>query len=365
MMWFNSSATRAELCRRLRHLEPSRDFRSLFQYNNLMYMVAGQLIEEVSGLPWEQFVRERIFRPLGMTASGFFTDVEPPPGIAAAGHVKKGKRVLRYDRSQPREARMSFASDPVGPAGSIVSTVSDLCRWICLQMNGGRVGRRAIVSKETLREIHSPHVVWPDPPAAAEFSDLCYGLGWAVQSYRGHRHIHHSGGFAGFNTKASFMPGESMGVVLLTNHGSNALEFVVPLNVYDRLLGLEQMPWNARAKRWARKAEAEAARENRRRPTKKAPLSHRLREYAGVYHHPGYGPVTIAAERGRLKLTYNDLTFVMRHRHYDVFGVRDFLASPVEVSFRTGSDGSIDSVVIPLEPEVAPIVFTRKQEGVE
>jgi hypothetical protein len=230
-------------------------------------------------------------------------------------------------------------------------------------MNGGRVGRRSVVSKETLGEIHSPHVVGPNPPAAAEFSQLCYGLGWGVQSYRGHAWIHHAGAFAGFSARTSFMPAESTGVILLTNLAANALEFVVPLNVCDRLLGLSQIPWNARVKRWRRRAEAEAARAERRPPAKKAPPSHRLKEYTGVYRHAGYGTITVAADRGRLKLTYNGLVLGMRHRHYDVFDVRDLDDCPIEASFRTGRDGSIDSVAIPLEPEVAPIVFVRDQAG--
>lgn len=359
LLWLNSSATRAELCRRLRYLEPSRDFRSLYQYSNLMYMLAGWLVETVSGLTWEEFVRERIFAPLGMETSGFITDTELPAGTPAVGHVKDGRRVVHWDRGRPSDARMPSAADPVGPCGSIVSTVSDMCRWLRLQMNGGRVGRRSLVSKETLREIHSPHVVVPEPRLGSELSDPCYGLGWSVQSYRGRQWIHHTGGFAGFAAKASFMPEDGTGVMLVSNLADNPLNIAVPLHIYDRLLGLEPVPWNARIKRLTKQAEAEAAKAKRRRRAKKTRPSHALREYAGRYRHAGYGELAVAIEGGRLRLTYNGLTYPVKHRQADVFEVGEIWGAPLEASFGSGGDGRIESVAIPLEPAVAPIVFGR------
>jgi len=234
-----------------------------------------------------------------------------------------------------------------------------MCRWLRLQMNGGRVGRRSVVGKETLREIHSPHVVVPEARLGSELSDPCYGLGWSVQSYRGRQWVHHRGSFAGFIAKASFMPGESIGVMLVSNLGNNPLEIIVPLHIYDRLLGLEPVPWNGRIRRGVKRAEAEAAKAKRRRRSKKTRPSHALRDYAGQYRHAGYGALTVTIEGGRLRLTYNGLTYRMRHRHYDVFDVEEMSDSPMEASFGTGRDGGIESVAIPLEPAVAPIVFGR------
>lgn len=359
LVWFNSAATRAGLCRRLRYLPPSRDFRSLYQYSNLMYMLAGWLVEKASGLRWEEFVRERIFGPLGMETSGFITDAELPAGTPAVGHVKDGPRVVHWDRGRRSDARMSSAAGPIGPCGAIVSTVMDMCRWLRLQMNGGRVGRRSIISKETLREIHSPHVVVPEERLGSELSDPCYGLGWAVQSYRGRQWVHHAGSFAGFIAKASFMPGEGTGVMFVSNLADNPLNTIVPLHIYDCLLGLEPVPWNARIKRGVKRAEAEAAKAKRRRRAKKTRPAHALREYAGQYRHAGYGALRVTIEGGRVRLTYNGLTYSVRHRQGDVFEVEEIWGAPLEASFGSGGDGRIESVAVPLEPAVAPIVFGR------
>lgn len=361
IVWVTSAATRQELMGRLRHLEPNKDFRSLYQYNNLMYMAAGAVIEHASGMTWEAFVRERILQPLGMTASGFWAD-DFPRGEPVAQAYEPIRGRCRACTIRPGSQNRPY---PIAPAGAIVTNVGDLCRWVRFQMDRGRVGRRRIVSERALKELHTPHVVVPSATVDDEVINPSYGMGWNIQAYRGRRHISHGGAFGGYGANVSFMPGESLGVVVMANLLSPLVQ-VVPRSIYDRLLGLSEVPWNARFKRLVRKEQAEArkARPGRDRKRGTRP-SHPLADYVGEYRHPGYGGVSLSLDRRRLTLRYNALTpFRLRHYHYDVFElIRGGQRSGLKASFTADGSGRIASVAIPFEPTVTDIVFQRPPDA--
>jgi CubicO group peptidase (beta-lactamase class C family) len=362
-MWITSTASRAELCARLRHLPLSRDFRAAYQYNNLMYMVAGLVIEAVSGQSWEEFVTTRLLRPLGMESTCTLAELDLSADDLAVGHQ------VREEKAVPRPTLTRVTAPqiigPCGPGGSLVSNVLDVAQWLRFQMNEGKVGRTRVVSEKALKEIHSPQMaiagVSPDP----EFMDSTYALGWILRPYRGYRWVSHSGSLSGFNCTMSFMPAARLGVVFLTNVGGSPASLNVPLNAYDRLLGLEQVPWDERSAREARKAERLAkqaeAKATAARVRSTSP-SHALDDYAGTYLHPGYGEVTVKHAGARLELQYNALTFRLKHWHYDEFRMREHPggADDTRVTFQTDRAGRVGSVSIAFEPEVADIVFARK-----
>ena len=360
-MWVRSPATRAELCAQLRHLEFSTDLRTLYQYNNLMYMVAGHLIEVVSGITWERFIAARIFQPLGMTNSTICTALCEPEENLAAGHMKvqEGVRVWQ----QVAKCNPHTNIGPCGPGGAIVSTVLDMGRWLQLQLQQGKFGRRRLVKAATLQGIHSPHMVIPDAPIEKEFFEGAYGLGWVIQPYRGHRVIKHFGSLSGYNASAHFLPEEGYGIVCLTNIGHSPVAEVLPLTLIDRLLELSPIDWNARRKRSA-KAEAAKAKQtkSKEKRARNSMPSHPLADYMGEYAHPGYGSVYVTFEKNRLHLSYNTLPFRLKHYHYDVFSLID--EGTGEESFRTQfhSDvkGKVVSLTIGFEPAVADIEFRRQ-----
>lgn len=371
-VWVNSTATRAEMLERLRHLEPSKDFRTTYQYNNLMYMVAGMLVERITEKTWEDFIRERIFEPLGMTDSTFIsetmrgTEGQTSNGCPVSlGHTERRRRIIPWHRSGETIRDAYTCEGPIGPAGSIYSNAVDMCRWVILQLNHGKVGRKTVISERNLKEIHTPHMVYQSDLVEKELLDPAYALGWSVIPYRGFRMLNHFGCLAGFRAVTSFMPSESLGVVVLSNNegaSSHAIA-AIRLHVYDRLLGLERVRWNARLKVYAKKERAEATakkREAARKRKRGTKPSHRLRDYAGTYRHPGYGELSVQLERRRLKLVYNQLSLRLRHYHYDVFQLETPGGSEVkEVSFGHNPEDAIASVAVQFEPLVEATVFAR------
>lgn len=364
-MWYGTPATRAELVSRLADLEPSADFRTRWQYQNLMYMTAGHLIEQVSGKSWEDFVRERIFTPLGMTASDL--------SITQMESVEN--RAFGYREKSEEEGggmeRMPYCNiDAIGPAGSINSNVADMAKWVQLHLGDGTWEGKTILAGSTLDELHKPVIlVDGGGPLSALLGDedlpfMTYALGWFVQPYRGRMVVHHGGNIDGFSAFVTLMPKERDGLVILTNMNGTAATYILANHVYDRLLGLPEKDWNGtiKAKRdEIRKAakESEAAKDAGRK-TGTNP-SHPLDEYAGVYTHPSYGDLKIERQGQGLAITLNALQKEpLDHWHYEVWNVSQGDGEGTKVNFQMNAQGDVDRLSLPLEPSVAEIVFARK-----
>lgn len=357
LMWYGSSATRKELFDRLQYLEPSRDFRMTFQYQNLMFMTAGYMVGKVAETTWEKFVQNHIFGPLGMNNSNFSVeDSKKAPDFA-----------LPYTEKEDKVIEIPFRNiDTVGPAGSINSNVIDMASWLLLNLNKGKFGEKQIISEESLREIHSPQMISSKSYKYDESFYSTYGMGWGITAYRGHLMVSHGGGIDGFTASVNFMPRDNIGMVIFTNMGGTPLPGIVAYNAYDRLLGLDQIPWNKRIKdqRDKAKEEAEKAKKEKDKDRKlNTKPSHPLGDYAGDYEHPGYGVLAVKKEGDRLKGVFNSISFDMKHYHYDIFEMSNENFDMTEkASFFTDNKGNISSLSVQLEDSVEAIVFTKMPE---
>ena len=360
-MWFVGGFSRTQMYERLRHLELSAAFRQRYQYNNLMFMTAGVLIERMTSQTWDDSIKQKIFAPLGMTRSN--TSVRDMPSSD--------------DYALPYMARMGRATavpyrnlDAIAPAGSINSSVDDMLKYVQMHIDQGTAGEKQLLSKAFAARMQSPHSTFAlsfdaDAPVYTEMGPGGYGLGVSVRSYRGHKFVDHSGGIDGFISAMSWMPHDRIGVVVLTNlSGTNPVPNIVQLNVYERLLGLSLTDHVARAKEGQlRTMRQNAEREKKRqdeRVTGTSP-SRPLAQFAGSYEHPGYGLLSIAEKEGKLTVTRGSETTTLDHFHYDVF--REAMGPSGGrrmVTFTSGPSGKIETVSIPLEPAVADIVFKRK-----
>jgi CubicO group peptidase (beta-lactamase class C family) len=358
MLWYgNQSLRREDLLTRLEHLPSSRGFRELWQYNNLMYILAGYLSGELMGCTWEEGVQRRLLDPLGMGNTNF--------------HVEESQR--SSDHARPHAPRpeglveVPFRGlDLAGPAGSINSCIADMTRWVMCQVNGGVAGGTQVISPAALKELHKPAMVLPEEATDAlwpEATNVAYALGWFVMSYRGHRALHHGGDIDGFATMVALLPAERIGVVVLCNVDPCGLRDALPYIVWDHLLGLEPLPWGERFKGMydSLLGGYRAAAAHKKAAAISAPPSRPLEAYAGRYHHPGYGDVTITLEDGVLVPHYNDLALGMEHRHYDTWAMTlpepDF--PPIDMVFDAAADGSIAALRMPMELLVEPAVFRR------
>jgi CubicO group peptidase (beta-lactamase class C family) len=358
-LWYNTSLSREEMVHRLPYLQNNADLRETFQYNNMMFLSAGYLVERVTGKTWEDNVRERIFEPLGMAGSNFSVeDSKKAPDFAKPYAERDGK---------VREIPFRNITN-VGPAGSINSSVEDMARWIALHLGDGTVDGVRRIRKETLAELHAPQMVTHGAVERPDIVPVGYAMGWMVDVYRGHVRVQHGGGIDGFVALVTLFPNDDLGIVALQNTAANNLPELLVRHAADRILGISPtVDWNADAlvKKNAIEAIGKEAEEKKATVRKSGTKpSHPLADYAGTYENPGYGAATIALADGTLTLTYNSISAPLEHWHYDVFNggknPEDPALQDVKLLFRTSVKGTIDGFEASLEPAVDAIVFTKK-----
>jgi CubicO group peptidase (beta-lactamase class C family) len=361
-LWWQSPFTRRELIEKLPFLEPNRDLRTTYQYNNLMFTAAGVIIERISGGTWEDFIQKEIFDKLGMSHSQFSVETSKVTDDAALPYVpeKKGFK------------RVPFGNvDALGPAGGINSCAADLTNWVKLQLARGKFNGEQLISEAALEETHQPNIIvppgnWDLIDQSPEFGPVSYAMGWNTHDYRGHRMLRHSGGLDGFSCLTTLLPDDQLGFVVLTNCGDSNYSYVPSFILADHFLGLEKLHWNERllndSKRTKKAAQAAAKKEKGQRLVGTQP-SRSLKEYAGRYEHPAYGILHISHKDKALTAQHNLLDFKLVHYHYDVFElVNDLYSMRIKANFTADSRGHISAVSLPLETHVKPIVFTRLPE---
>ncbi len=363
---------RATFITRMKHLQFSASFREKFQYNNLMYYAAAYLVEKVAGQPWEDFVAERIFSPLGMGASNF----KPEP--RQAGQVNAiGYRVDRDDIGNakgliPMPFGLHTELSP-GAAGALFSTLADLTHWLKVQVNDGRVGDVHLVSPDNLKQMHLPQTIIPGGglhEALLGTTIFTYGMGWFIEPYRGYTLIHHGGNVEGHSLIIGFVPQENIGVVALTNIAGLPVRDVLLYDSVDRALGLPDRAWNTRFHEVFDPmivAQANAKQTATEERIDNAPPTHPMERYVGTYAADGYPDFAVQREGDALhacmvgSLDWSPL----QHYHYNVFewDLPDFDIR-LKVHFLVTDTGDVDAISVPLESEVENIVFTRKQPQV-
>jgi CubicO group peptidase (beta-lactamase class C family) len=364
LLWYNyNQGTRADMVRRLAHLELTADLREKFQYNNLMFMTAGHLIETLTGKSWEENVRERLFTPIGMERTNFSVlDSQQDPDFAQPYREREDDRKLE---------RIPFRRiDLVGPAGSVNSSVNEMAKWLIFNLRRGKAGEEQLIQTATLEEIQSPQMPIPAKPERPDISAPSYGMGWVIDSYRGHRRLQHGGGIDGFITSVSLYPDDDLGVVTFTNVGSG-LPSLLAQHAADRVLGLDAVDWSGEALakvakgREAAKAAGEKKDAARRQGTHP---SHPMSEYPGEYWHPGYGTLRIEAGQGEgLFAVINDIRAPLEHWHFDVWsgaeaGAGDPAFEDRKLLFQTDFEGNVGAVEAVVDDIAGPITFARRPD---
>ena len=357
LFWPPSTYTRAEIIHQLRYMKPASSFRSRFAYDNLLYIAAGQIIPAVTGTSWDDFVRQRIFVPLGMTNSNISTASFKPGDNIAYPHSKAGGKL---------QVIQFVNLDNAGPAGSINSSAADMARWALLQLNRGKLLDREgkLFSERQSREMWSPQTILPtpEPPAPlaalkANFND--YALGWTVRDYHGRKLVTHTGGLSGFVSRVMLVPEQNLGVVILTNAEEGGAFDAILYHVLDQYLQLPPTDWIAAFKaveelqlKYASDAEQQ---QNKERNTESHP-SLPVEKYAGTYEDAWYGTATIRLENGHLVLSFDHTPAMvgeLTHWQYDTFRThwRDRTIADAFVSFSLKPDGSIERFkMLPVSP---------------
>jgi CubicO group peptidase (beta-lactamase class C family) len=363
MAWYSSDFSREDLIRRLQFLEPNKPLRSTFQYNNLMFMTAGYIAGLLDGKSWEDSARSRVLEPLGMASTTFsLKTLQASPDYALP--YQKGRDLKAELKRMPFEATCPDTC-ALGPAGELNSNAEDLSHYLLFHLNKGKYGGRQLLSESNSTQMQTPQMTIPDTPDYPEFGENSYGMGFFISTYRGHKRIEHGGNLDGFSSIFTFLPGDSIGVVVLTNLDETPLPDIIAFNAIDRLLGAAEIPWSKRLldeEVGGKQSEQEAKSKGYEIRRKDTHPSHDLKEYPGNYENPGYGVVNISEEEGGLAVKLNKLAMHMKHFHYDVFEVPYDPQNPFsqqKLQFSSDLNGEISSLSMPLEPHVKDIVFTR------
>jgi len=370
LVWFHTKLTREEILDRLHYLEFSRGFREVFQYNNLMYMTAGYVVGKVSGGTWERFVQERIFDPLGMKDSNFSVeDSKKSPNHALPYKFDlDGAKVIPKNYLDLPVKRVPFANiDAIGPAGSINSNIVDMEKWVRLHLNEGKLGKKQIISKNMLLQMHSPQMVTGGLfNKKSEVNPSEYCLGWGIITYRGYYRVQHSGGIDGFSALVVLVPRKGIGIVILTNMDSTRFHSVVANNLCDRLLGMKQIDFSKKIVDGIGKS-MKLLKKKRDKVEKllgeETKLIRPLKNYAGTYVNPAYGEVLVQSDGNQLKLSFNIIRDVpLKHLHYDTFmcwSDRPLNFMDLKANFLMDEKGDIDRVAMKLHLGIDDIVFRK------
>ncbi|MBC3786637.1 serine hydrolase [Spirosoma utsteinense] len=332
-LWSAMQIPANEILHRLRLIKPAYSLRAGFIYQNIMYLAAGKVIEKVSGLPWDVFIRQRIFEPLGMSRTrALFREVTD--ANRAMPHV------MINDTIRLVESRIEEGSvDAVGPAGSVWSCPDDLVAWMrCMldtaRYNSGGVTTKALLTPATWAELFRPQTLVTDgqfypTQQLTKPSWKTYGLGWFQHDYRGHRVNFHTGSLTGMVAIHGQLPDQKLAVYVQANLDHAELRHALMYRAFDEF-GLDPTDVRTVHRDWStefrllygrlqqRAKLAERTADSTRVINTKPSLP--LTAYAGTYLDPLYGKVDVSVQQGKLHLSINNmLTGSLSHWHYDTF----------------------------------------------
>jgi len=360
---YNSSMTKQELFKRIRYLEPAWDIRQRFNYGDLMYTLTGMAMEQATGNSWQDLIREKILKPLDMNETNFTVEAMLEASECAVPYLERNG-VLK-----PMPYR-SF--NLIEPAAAINSNIDDLMHWTKMLLAGGAYDDRSLISPSALQEMFAAQVIVSGYSENKDALLNAYGLGWCIHSYRGHYLVSHDGGLDGFTSVISLFPQDGVGVVVLANKNLTNLPRYLSLEAVDRVLELPARNWVEVAKEHlenkTRTSTENQEQEDLNRKKGTMP-SHSLEEYVGEYEHPGYGKMQVEIKEGNLLATYNGISSLLEHWHYDVFAIKqdlqDLLVSRegMKFSFHNNLDGNIEELHVPFESNTSDIVFKKKVQG--
>ncbi|MFO7614608.1 MAG: serine hydrolase, partial [Bacteroidales bacterium] len=316
-MYWESDLTRDEVIEKFGMLTPMYDFRAKWGYCNAGYVVAGACLEQISGMSWEQFIRERFIVPLNMNRTLVMTRETADAENIAVAHTLVDGKLQKVAHCQ---------IDNIAPAASISSSVHDLSHWLIALLDSGRYQGRQVIPYQAIVKAQYPQsIIRRARHPFNESNYSLYGLGWDLQDYEGKEIISHTGGVDGFVTSVALIPSEKLGVVVLTNTDMNGLYQALKWEVFDAYLGLPYRNYSqAYLHRYKRMWEREQKMVNAWRDSTelKIPPSVDLNKFEGTYRHEVYGKAFLNRAGNHLVLSlehHSNLTAKLEHIGGDRF----------------------------------------------
>ncbi len=366
-IWYQrDSLTRKDVCDRLKYLKPDVSLRQTFIYNNLMYATVGYIIELLSGKTWEEFVREKILKPLEMHST-VYTVAE------MLKHADHGVPFTeKRDSNEIYRIPYYDETEAIAPAGGINSNIEEISRWLIALMNDGKYGDRQVLPPSVLNATLKPAIALPNVLGESynwwELLNPVYGMGSQTVAYRGHLLTYHGGAIDGFYSQISFLPNQKLGVIVLAigDHCAELID-IITYNTYERLLDLDLTPWSDRyldIRLKAKQAGIEARSKADADRIDNTTPSHSLTEYAGEYAHPTYGILKIEIKDNEPQFNFGRIELPLIHYHYDRFDTPDDERfGKWSINFLTNPQGEVDRLAMSVSQEEE--IFTRQAETLD
>jgi CubicO group peptidase (beta-lactamase class C family) len=355
-----SSRSREDTVRALRHIAPTTSFRTGYAYDNVLYAVAGQLIEEVGGKTWERFMREDVLVPGGMRTATSDRVERRRNRNRAWPHGRRDGPMHGMGTQELMDDSGRAEFDPelganAAPAGGVAASANDMARWIAIQLargatpEGGRLFSEAQSREMWTPRIHIPFGQAPEPVAASTPQFNSYALGWTERDYQGHRLMMHTGAVFGAQAILILIPERNVGFSIAINSEDGEAALGVAYELLDHYLGRPYYDWGGAWQTFVQSRDQRAVAALQQQAASPAPSqpSLPLERYAGNYADAWYGPIAVRHENGRLAMNFTltpGMTGELTHFQYDTFRVdwRDRLIEPAYVTFSLNAAGAVD-----------------------
>ena len=317
-LWANNNLSTEEIVSRLQLIKPAYSFRAGFIYQNIFYVVAGQVIEKVSGMPWSDFITKNIFTPLGMNRT------RPLLSLVTDANITR-PHYLIDSTIQPIDHE---SADAVGAAGSVLSSIDDISLWLKCMLDSSKYAGGRLVKPETWKELLRPQTFVPESEfyptqKITQPNFTTYAMGWFQQDYKGKKLNFHTGSLNGLVAIHAQMPELKTGVYIFANLDHAEIRHALMFKAFDQFALGGDRDWSkeflalyGERKRVAEQ-KAKSAADKRVLNTKP---SLPLQEYAGKYSDPLYGNIELKVVNDHLEALFNQTaTGVLSHWNYDSF----------------------------------------------
>ena len=353
----SNTTTLDEMIHNLRYLEPVSSFRSKFDYDNLLYIVAGEVVSRISGKTFEKYIQENFFEPLQMDRS--FMDIE---------RISEDNN--RIDGHAPVNGKLEITggtfTDISYPAAGIFASIDDMSKWVQAQLNAGKYGKdleNRLFSEEAHREMWTPQTLIHSGKGPYNTHFSAYGLGWFLSDVHGYFQVTHTGGLLGIVSQVTMIPELDLGIIVLTNQQSGSAFRAITNSIKDAYFGITD---ENRIKQYNdSRLEAEKKADSITSSVEKA-LAEQIKSknfkpeisnFSGEYKDDWFGKVTMTEENGKLKFRSeksSDLTGTMQFYKGTTFVVRwndPSLKADAFVNFSLNTEGRANGFTMsPISP---------------
>lgn len=360
--YWKSNLTRSDIIEKMSHIKAVYPFRTTWGYTNAAFLTAGQIIPKVTGLEWEDFITQKIFKPLDMNSTLALSKDLPAAVNRASAHTIKDALLIK----------VPYANiDNLAPAGSISSSVNDMSKWVIALLNHGKYKNQQVIPARAIQKTWSPHSIMGGyAPIYNEGHFALYGLGFELNEYDGHKIVEHDGGVTGFLSKVILIPEENTGIIILTNSDQNYFYMALGSEIEDACLGLPYRNYNKLYLKYYQKDQKSSAAADKilkdsvnlhLKPTLP------LKSYTGNYLNDVYGQMEVTQENGNLQMKFSHhpnldvkLQPLGANRFYVTFSDTDFGKAVFNFTIEGKKVQSVRVKVADFV-EITPYEFTKVQ----